>query len=224
MIDKKLLPEYIADAPVGSRGEILFRTFGCLPVFLGKMKRSNVTLRQKVRRLSKSLWEDAPLRMAEFLSENLIFLDLDAPDKASAFRVIVEGMAHHGAISAPSAFLSELLEREAIEPTCMGRGVAFPHARTELVKRPVIAFARARTPISFSNSTTDDVLLIFVMATPKSENNLYLNILSRLCKMLRQPEFRDALISAKTASEALELIEEKELQDLERQHIPSLVS
>jgi len=162
--------------------------------------------------------------MAEFLSEDLIFLDLDVADKAGAFLAIVEGMAYHSAIIDPTTFLKELLDREAVEPTCMGRSVAFPHTRTDLVKRPVIAFARPLLPIPFNNSIEDDVRLIFVMGTPKSENNLYLNILSRLCKMLRQPDFRDSLLAARTPREALRLIKEKESQDVEKRHIPSLVS
>ncbi len=162
--------------------------------------------------------------MAEFLSEDLIFLDLDVADQAGAFRAIVEGMAYHGAITDPSAFLRELLEREAIEPTCMGRGVAFPHTRTDLVKHPVISFARPLLPIPFNNDSADDVRLIFVMGTPKSENNLYLNILSRLCKMLRHPDFRDSLIAARTPREALRLIETEELYAAEKRHVPSLVS
>lgn len=162
--------------------------------------------------------------MADYLSEELIFLDLDVADKTGAFHAIVEGMAYHGAITDQAAFLGELLEREAIEPTCMGRGVAFPHTRTDLVKHPVVAFARPQLPIPFNNSIDDDVRLIFVMGTPKHENNLYLNILSRLCKILRQADFRDSLLVARTPRQALRLIEEKESQDFEKRHIPSLVS
>jgi len=148
--------------------------------------------------------------MAEYLSESLIFLDLDADDKATALRAIVEGMARQRAIENPAAFLQEILDREAIEPTCMGRGVAFPHARTDLVKRPVIAFARPIFPIPFNDHIADDVCLIFMMGTPKAEANLYLNILARLCKMLRQSDFRDALLSAQTPRETLRLIQENE--------------
>jgi mannitol/fructose-specific phosphotransferase system IIA component (Ntr-type) len=161
--------------------------------------------------------------MAEFLSEDLIFLDLNVADKISAFRAIVEGMARHRVIDDPAAFLHELLDREAIEPTCIGRGIAFPHTRTNLVKRPVIAFARPLTPISFNNSAADDVSLIFVMGTPKPEANLYLNILARLCKMLRQPDFRAALISARSPREALLLIQEKEAQAAEKRPAASPV-
>lgn len=163
------------------------------------------------------------MRMAEFLSEDLIFLDLDAADKTSAFRAIVEGMARHRAIDDASAFLHELLDRESIEPTCIGRGIAFPHTRTDLVKRPVIAFARPLAPISFNDSAADDVSLIFVMGTPKAEANLYLNILARLCKMLRQPDFRAALISAQSRREVMRLIQEKELQAVEKRPVPSPV-
>jgi len=224
MIDKKLLPEYIAAARKSVNARGYFSTPGARDVYLQWSVRVGKRLLVPVRRLVKLFWEDAPLRMAEFLSEDLIFLDLDAPDKATVFREIVEAMARQGTISSATAFLSELMEREAIEPTCIGRSVAFPHTRTDLVKRPVIAFARPLVPIPFSDSADDNARLIFVMGTPKSENNLYLNILSRLCKMLRQPDFRDALIAAASPREALELIKQKELRDLEQRHTPSLVS
>lgn len=161
--------------------------------------------------------------MAEFLSEDLIFLDLDAADKTAAFRAIVDGMARERAIEAPSAFLDELLEREAIEPTCMGRGVAFPHTRTDLVKRPVIAFARPRYPIAFNEQAADDVRLIFVMGTPKADATLYLNILARLCKILRQPEFREALMSVQTPRDALRLIQENESLATEKHQMANSV-
>ena len=154
--------------------------------------------------------EIVDVRMAEYLSEDLIFLDLDAADKLTAFKTIVRGMARHRYIKDPSTFLDELLEREKVEPTCMGRGVAFPHTRTALVKQPVIAFARPRRPIPFNDRPADDVHLIFVMGTPKAEANLYLDILARLCKVLRQPEFRRALQGVKTPGEALRLFQESE--------------
>jgi hypothetical protein len=42
--------------------------------------------------------------------------------------------------------------------------------------------------------------------------------------MLRQPDFREALIAAESPREALRLIEHREVQDLEKRHPPSLVS
>jgi len=162
--------------------------------------------------------------MAEYLSEGMIFLDLDAIDKISAFRHISESMARQRLIGDPDAFLEELLEREAIEPTCMGRGVAFPHTRTDLVKRPVIAFARPRRPIPFNDQPADNVHFIFVMGTPKAEANLYLNILARLCKMLRRPEFRDALTTVQTPQDALRLLQQNETLAAEKFHAAQPVS
>jgi fructose-specific phosphotransferase system IIA component len=148
------------------------------------------------------------MRLSDFLSEKLIVLDLAARDKREAFRTMVARMARHNAITRPEVFLDEVIARENIESTCIGRGVAFPHTRTTCVNRPVIAFGRTRHSIPFTAKEADQVQLIFVMGTPKDDSNTYLQILARLCRMLRQSRFRERLLSAATPQEVLDLFDE----------------
>jgi len=148
------------------------------------------------------------MQLSDFLSEKLIVLELDARDKLEAFRIMVARMARHNAITRPEVFLDEIIAREDIESTCIGRGVAFPHTRTTCVNRPVIAFGRARQSIPFTAKEVDQVRLIFVMGTPKDDSNTYLQILARLCRMLRQSRFRERLLAATTPKEVLNLFDE----------------
>ncbi|MDZ7266462.1 MAG: PTS sugar transporter subunit IIA [candidate division KSB1 bacterium] len=148
------------------------------------------------------------MQLSDYLSENLIFLDLDAHDKYEAFRAMVAKMATQQAIAEPATFLHEVIEREAIEPTCIGRGVALPHTRTRCVKKPIIAFARTSRSIPFTAACNDGVQLIFMMGTPKDEANQYLQILARLCRLLRRSEFRDKLLTATSPKEILKLFDE----------------
>jgi fructose-specific phosphotransferase system IIA component len=148
------------------------------------------------------------MQLSDFLSEKLIVLELEAHDKVDAFRTMVTRMARHNAITSPEVFLDEVMARENIEPTCIGRGIAFPHTRTSCVKRPVIAFGRARRSIPFTAKESDDVQLIFVMGTPKDDCNTYLQILARLCRLLRQTHFRERLLAAETPREVLDLFDE----------------
>jgi fructose-specific phosphotransferase system IIA component len=145
------------------------------------------------------------LQLSDFLSEKLIFLELEASDKYEAFSMMVARMANHEFVTSPEIFLNEVVAREDIEPTCIGRGVAFPHARTFCVTRPVIAVARARRSIPFTSSESDDVQLIFVLGTPKEDSSTYLQILARLCRLLRQATFRERLLAAPTPKDILNL-------------------
>jgi fructose-specific phosphotransferase system IIA component len=156
------------------------------------------------------------MQLSDFLSEKLIVLGLEASDKREAFRTMVARMASHNAISSPETFLDEVIAREDIEPTCIGRGVAFPHTRTRCVSRPVIAFGRAARSIPFTSKESDDVRLIFVMGTPKDDANTYLQILARLCRLLRQQSFRERLLTAATPKEILNLFNEYEAPAAER--------
>jgi fructose-specific phosphotransferase system IIA component len=148
------------------------------------------------------------MQLADFLSEKLVVLELDARDKVDAFRTMVARMAQQKAITRPEVFLDEMIARENIEPTCIGRGIAFPHTRTLCVKRPVIAFGRPRQSIPFTAKESDNVQLIFVMGTPKDDTNTYLQILARLCRMLRQTRFRERLLAAATPGEVINLFNE----------------
>ncbi len=150
------------------------------------------------------------MHLSDFLSEKLIVLGLEANDKREAFRTMVTKMASQNAISSPETFLDEVIAREDIEPTCIGRGVAFPHTRTRCVTRPVIALGRAARGIPFTSKDSDKVQLIFVMGTPKDDANTYLQILARLCRLLRQQSFRERLLDAATPREILNLFNEYE--------------
>lgn len=157
------------------------------------------------------------MQLSDFLSEKLIVLELDAQNKTEAFRAIVAKMARHNAISRPEVFFNEMMAREEIEPTCMGRGVAFPHTRTLCVNRPVIAIGRTRRSIPFNAKESDDVQLLFVMGTPKDDATTYLQILSRLCRLLRQTRFRERLLTAATPGEVLDLIDEYDAPAVEHE-------
>ncbi len=145
------------------------------------------------------------MRLSDYLSENLIILDLQAKDKVEAFRTMVSSLAANQMIIDPATFFDEVMAREAIESTSIGRGVALPHTRTRSLHRPVIVFARTSEGIPFTTNHTDPVQLIFMMGTPKDEANLYLQILARLCRLLRGNEFRDRLLTAATPQEILQL-------------------
>lgn len=146
------------------------------------------------------------MNISKFMRPDLIFLDVDGRDKTEVIEKIVKGMAARQVVSKPEQFLQEVLSREAQSPTCIGRGIALPHSRTNCVDQHVIAFARTLAPIQFTTNADDDVKLIFLLGTPLNDNNTYLRILANLCRQLRQHALRRALLSAVSADEILTIL------------------
>lgn len=134
-----------------------------------------------------------------------MILDLDVENKIDAFKAMVSSMARQRVVNEPKIFLDEVIAREALEPTCIGRGIALPHTRTGCVERPIIVFARNQRGIPFTPTRTEEVQLIFMMGTPKEEANQYLQILARLCRLLRRNDFRDKLLAAPSPQDILQL-------------------
>ncbi|WP_424930341.1 PTS sugar transporter subunit IIA [Amaricoccus tamworthensis] len=78
-----------------------------------------------------------------------------------------------------------LMEREALGPTGVGRGVAIPHARFDEVDRVVGFFIRLEKPIDFESVDRQSVDLVFALFAPKSAGAEHLKALARVSRTLR---------------------------------------
>lgn len=144
--------------------------------------------------------------LSQYMMENLVFLNIKDKTKEDVFKRIVDAMADSRLVEQPNEFLDEILKREHIAPTCIGRGVALPHTRTMFVESPIIAFARLEEPIAFSKNPKDAVQLIFLMGTPEADPNTYLKILAELCTLLRKREMRESLLKAESSMDILHIL------------------
>ena len=78
-----------------------------------------------------------------------------------------------------------LLEREALGPTGVGRGVALPHARLEEVDHVVGIFVMLEQPVDFESVDRQPVDLAFALFAPKQDGVEHLKALARVSRMLR---------------------------------------
>ncbi len=92
------------------------------------------------------------------------------------------------------------MEREVKSSTVADGGVAYPHARTDLVDQIVLGIGRSRKGVSFAGSERL-VHLIFVIAVPQQMVNDYLVCVGALARTLRHEGTREALLEAATPAE-----------------------
>src|ERR1043165_7186054 len=136
-------------------------------------------------------------RITSLVDPTRINLHVQSNKRTAALNEIARLLDGHPDVANFQGFYDELLARDRLDTTCLGNAVALPHARTEHVKKIVLAVGRSDAGIPF-DATGEIVRLFFVLGTPKSKPGDYLAIVSALCKLLRDPADRTKLLEAPT--------------------------
>lgn len=137
------------------------------------------------------------VRLSQLLDPSRIVIDLQATKRTQAIHEVAKRLEGLPEITNFGAFYAELLARERLDTTCIGNEVALPHARTDHATEIVMAAGRSAGGVLFENCN-QTVRLLFVLATPKNRALEYLQIVGALCRLLKDPLTRLALLEAAT--------------------------
>ncbi len=140
------------------------------------------------------------MKLAELVKPQLVLLDLKETRRTAAIHEVALLLERDPDVINFKAFYDELLARERVEATSLGNGVAFPHARTDHVKKMVLAVGRSRTGVLFETSG-ETIHLIFVIGTPRRMVTEYLALVGAMARLLRNEEVRKRLMAAATPAE-----------------------
>jgi mannitol/fructose-specific phosphotransferase system IIA component (Ntr-type) len=144
-------------------------------------------------------------RITSLLAPAKVALHLQSTKRTAALNEIAHLLEPDGDVTNFRGFYEELLARDRLDTTSLGNGVALPHARTEHVKKIVMAVGRSDAGVPFE-ANGEIVKLFFVLGTPKTKPGDYLAVVSALCKLLRDPADRANLLAAPTPEAFIEAI------------------
>ena len=151
------------------------------------------------------------VKITDYMSEDLISLDLKSETKAEVLVELSKLMEKSPNIEeGDNIVYKALVDREKIGSTGIGKGVAIPHAKTEGAKGLTIAFGISKKKIDFNSLDNENVSIFFVFASPNKDSQVYLKVLARISRLIREESFREGLLKCKTAKEVIEYIEKKE--------------
>jgi len=136
-------------------------------------------------------------RLSKLLDPARITLALQSTKRTAAINEVAKLLAGHPDVVNQDGFYQELLARDRLDTTCLGNGIALPHARTEHVKKIVVAVGRSDSGVLFENSN-QNVRLMFVLGTPKNNPTDYLILVGTLCRLIKDEANRTALLVAPT--------------------------
>ena len=154
------------------------------------------------------------MKIADLLAKESIDLQAKVGSKAEALEHLVTLMAKSGKLADEAEYKRCVLAREEEGSTGIGEGIAIPHAKTNAVKAPGLAAMIVSEGVDFASLDDQPAKLFFLIAAPDTEDNVHLDVLSRLSTLLMDEEFTTALYAAKSPKEFLGIIDKFEADKL----------
>lgn len=133
--------------------------------------------------------KEDPISLRKAVQEGGFIYDLEGSDIYSVLKNAINKIELPEGID-KECVLNELLNREEIASTGIGKGVAIPHPRKILelnLEEPVIPVIFLKHPVDFNAVDGEEVFVLFMMLNPSTK--IHLKLLSRLSLCLRDKEF-----------------------------------
>lgn len=147
------------------------------------------------------------MRITDLLDKNSICLDASPADKTEALNQIVSLMGKSGKINDIEAYRKQVFLREEESTTGIGEGIAIPHGKCDAVTKPGLAAMVVKDGVDFDSLDGEPVTLLFLIAAPNTEDNVHLDVLSKLSVLMMDEDFSESLRNAKTVDEFLNIID-----------------
>lgn len=152
------------------------------------------------------------MKITKFIPKGAIALNMKPSTKQEAIDMLIDLLASSGIIKDKKAVRKDVLAREAGGSTGLNNGLATPHAQNSSIKKPAIAAMTVPNGVEFDSADGKPARLLFLFAAPEKADDKSLTEMGRLAVLLMDPEFKEALIKAKTIDEFTKLIESKEAE------------
>ena len=159
------------------------------------------------------------MKIRDLLAVESIDLNGKVNGKNEALDAMVALMAKSGKINDVEKYRKGVYAREEEGTTGIGMGIAIPHGKCNAVDRPGLAAMVIKDGVDFDSLDGEPVHLLFLIAAPDTEDNIHLEVLSKLSMMLMDDNFTQSLKNASSVDEFMEIINkaDEERPDLSEQ-------
>lgn len=150
------------------------------------------------------------MKIIDLLDDRSILLDGRVAGKKAALDQMVELMDASGKLRDKETYRQGVYAREQEGSTGIGEGIAIPHCKSDAVIKPGLAAMVVKDGVEFESLDGQPAHLFFLIAAPNTEDNVHLDVLSRLSVLLMDEDFTNKLRQATSVSEFKQVIEDAE--------------
>ena len=150
------------------------------------------------------------MKIMEILVKDSVILDLGVRTKREVLAEMAGSLAKVEPQIEAGRLLDVVMEREALQSTGIGEGVAIPHGKLPGLGRLVASFARSRAGIDFESIDGQPTHHFFLLVVPEHSGGQYLKALARISRFFRDPAFRQSLARGEQLDDVIHAIEEED--------------
>jgi len=150
------------------------------------------------------------MRITDILAEDMVVADLHGRTKGDVIEELARVVATHQPEIDHGRLVQALEDRERLNSTALGEGVAIPHGKLPGLKRVIAAFGRSTGGIDFSSLDGKPTHLFFLLVAPEDSAGAHLKALARISRLLKDEAFRARLMHAGDAVELYRTIREED--------------
>ena len=150
------------------------------------------------------------MTIRDLLAAESISLNGTPAGKTEALNQCIDLMAKSGKIADVEKYRKGVFAREEEGTTGIGMGIAIPHCKSDAVTKAGLAAMVVKDGVDFESLDGTPAKIIFLIAAPNTEDNVHLQVLSKLSVMLMDEQFTNSLINAGSVDEFLNIIDSAE--------------
>ncbi|MFP4528459.1 MAG: PTS sugar transporter subunit IIA [Candidatus Kapaibacterium sp.] len=155
------------------------------------------------------------MKITDILEKQSIDTSLVAGSKQDLLDKMLELASKTGKVNNAKEARNEILEREKIMSTGVGRGIALPHAKTNSVEDSVGAMALLERPIEYEALDGEPVDVVFLLLGRENNVGNHLRLLSKISRLMNHDTFQSRLKQSTTPEQVMALLYEFERSESE---------
>ena len=150
------------------------------------------------------------MRIRDILDPGRILLTIEGDSKKDILEQFAATVVKtHSGID-QDRLVDVLLKREETSTTAIADGIAIPHGKMILGEEVICSFGRSLDGLDFQSVDGKPTHLFFLLVSPESHPSLHLRWLAHLAVLLKNIDFRQALLQADTPEDVLSVIDNEE--------------
>lgn len=141
------------------------------------------------------------MKITDILNINSIKVNSSFGNKEELLKKLVDLASASGSVIDKKTAFEEVMERENIMSTGVGKGIALPHAKTNAIKGTIGAFCTLNKPMDYQSLDNKPVKITFLLLGEENNVGGHLRLLSKISRLMNNDAFRNELIAAKSPQE-----------------------
>ena len=149
--------------------------------------------------------------VADYIKVDTINLNLESKNKNAVIKELYGNLKKTNLIKDEEQGLNDILAREEMGSTGIGKRIALPHAKTKAVDELIVTFGISRNGIAYNSVDDENVNIFFMFLCPENKSQEYLKVLAIISMLIREDRFIDNLLKAESNEQIIEIIRTEEM-------------